>query len=85
MELPDDILKLIKEYSAPVSRPDWRKGAAFNRFYDGPITDDTDMRVFKNNIEVGFYVITNGLINYGYDEDDHIHRWLDVIPSDMLF
>ena len=25
MELPDDVLSLIKEYSMPVSRPDWRK------------------------------------------------------------
>jgi hypothetical protein len=24
MELPDDVLLLIKEYSMPVSRPDWR-------------------------------------------------------------
>jgi hypothetical protein len=31
MELPDDILKLIKEYSMPVTRPDWRKGCYCNR------------------------------------------------------
>jgi hypothetical protein len=24
MELPDDILRLIREYSRPVTRPDWR-------------------------------------------------------------
>lgn len=24
MELPDDIIRLIKEYSMPVTRPDWR-------------------------------------------------------------
>jgi len=24
-ELPDDILKIIKEYSMPVTRPDWRR------------------------------------------------------------
>lgn len=24
MELPEDILKIIKEYSMPVTRPDWR-------------------------------------------------------------
>jgi len=24
MEFPDDILRLIKEYSRPISRPDWR-------------------------------------------------------------
>ena len=25
MELPDDVISLIKEYSMPISRPDWRK------------------------------------------------------------
>jgi hypothetical protein len=24
MELPEDILKIIKEYSMPITRPDWR-------------------------------------------------------------
>ena len=24
MELPDDVLRLIKEYSMPLTRPDWR-------------------------------------------------------------
>ena len=24
MELPDDVLKIIKEYSKPLTRPDWR-------------------------------------------------------------
>jgi len=31
MELPDDILKIIKEYSMPISRPDWKKGNYCNR------------------------------------------------------
>lgn len=31
MELPDDILMIIKEYSMPISRPDWRQGCYFNR------------------------------------------------------
>jgi hypothetical protein len=25
MEIPDDVLQIIKEYSKPVTRPDWRK------------------------------------------------------------
>ena len=25
MELPDDVISLIKEYSMPVTRPNWRK------------------------------------------------------------
>ena len=24
MEFPDDVLRLIKEYSQPITRPDWR-------------------------------------------------------------
>ena len=32
MELPDDILIIIKEYSMPITRPDWRKGCYFNRY-----------------------------------------------------
>ena len=79
MEFPDDILMHIKEYSKPMTRPDWRKGAAFNRYYDGPIESDTDLHLFKNRIELGFYIISNGLIDYGYEPDDEIHRWLPII------
>jgi len=25
MELPDDVLQIIKEYSKPITRPDWRR------------------------------------------------------------
>ena len=25
MELPDDVLRLIREYSRPVTRPDWKQ------------------------------------------------------------
>jgi len=32
MELPDDILKLVKEYSIPLTRPDWRKLRRMNEF-----------------------------------------------------
>ena len=81
MELPDDILNYIKEYSRPVTRSDWRKGAAFNRDSNEPMTDDTDMDVFKNQIELGFYVITNGIMHYGYEYDDPIHRWYDIIKD----
>jgi len=31
MILPDDVLALIKEYSMPLTRPDWRSGAYFKR------------------------------------------------------
>ena len=33
MELPDDVLNIIREYSKPIGlRLDWRKGCYFNRF-----------------------------------------------------
>lgn len=32
MELPDDVLNIIKEYSKPLTRPDWRLGCYYNRF-----------------------------------------------------
>ena len=32
MELPDDVLRIIKEYSMPITRLDWRKGCYFNRY-----------------------------------------------------
>jgi hypothetical protein len=31
MELPDDVLMIIKEYSKPITRPDWRLGCYYNR------------------------------------------------------
>lgn len=33
MELPHDVLMLIKEYAQPLTRPDWRKGCYYNRFH----------------------------------------------------
>jgi len=81
MELPDDILMLIKDYSRPMTRSDWRRGSAFNRYSDEPVTDDHDLNVFKNNIELGFYVMTNGIRHYGYEYDDPIHRWYDIIKE----
>ena len=31
MELPDDILDIIRKYYQPISRPDWRQGSYFCR------------------------------------------------------
>lgn len=32
MELPEDVLMIIKEYAQPITRPDWRLGCYYNRF-----------------------------------------------------
>ena len=31
MELPYDVLNIIKEFSNPITRPDWRLGCYYNR------------------------------------------------------
>ena len=31
MELPQELLILIKEFSKPITRPDWRRGCALER------------------------------------------------------
>jgi len=31
MEFPQDILKIIKEYSMPITRPTWREGCWFKQ------------------------------------------------------
>ena len=31
MELPPDLLILIKEFSKPITRPNWRQGSILNR------------------------------------------------------
>ena len=31
MELPQELLILIKEFSKPITRPDWRRGCAHRR------------------------------------------------------
>ncbi len=33
MQLPDDILVIIKEYSKSITRPDWRQGSYYKQNY----------------------------------------------------
>ena len=78
MELPDDVLMYIREFTRPVSRPDWKKGGALNRANVG----DT----FTHWIEFSFFqmVDTDLLEEYGYDDEDIIVRWWDMIPDGDL-
>jgi hypothetical protein len=75
MELPDDVLMYLKEFTRPISRPDWRKGCALNR---GEYDD-----IFINYIEYTFYRMVNplNLEANGYDEGHYIHKWDDFIPA----
>jgi len=76
MELPTDVLMYIKEFSRPISRPDWRKGCAFNRG-----THHSDH--FVDFIEYSYYMMASpeSLNANGYNEDHIIHMWDDVIPG----
>ena len=60
MELPDDVLSLIKEFARPITRPDWRtlhKMTHINFYIDiyangylSFLTDETSILLFKNMI-----------------------------------
>jgi hypothetical protein len=76
MELPDDVLMYIKEFTRPISRPDWRKGSSCNRIISNR------NNTFNDYISHSFYVFTddNLIESYGYNDNDIIHRWLDDFP-----
>ena len=60
MELPDDVVEIIKQYSKPITRPDWRTlhrmtHANFYKdikenSYMSMITDESSVLLFKNMI-----------------------------------
>jgi hypothetical protein len=60
MELPDDVLSIIKEFSRPITRPDWRtlhKMTHIHFYIDiyangylSILTDATSILLFKNMI-----------------------------------
>lgn len=59
MELPDDVLKIIKDYSMPINRPDWRKGCYFNRY---PFNINNTLFTFKYMLRL-LYNIHKGEIH----------------------
>jgi len=66
MELPDYILKIIKEYSQPISRPDWRRGCYNNRrLYIIPSVDDDDDDD-DINIEINFKHVIHTVFRIAY-------------------
>jgi hypothetical protein len=68
MELADDILKIIKEYSQPISRPDWRRGCYYNRrIYIIPSVDEADIYIeikFNRVIHTIFRIAYLNYVNY---------------------
>jgi hypothetical protein len=44
MELPDDVLQLIREYAKPITRPDWRKLHIMKQY---TLHNEFEKQVFK--------------------------------------
>lgn len=65
MELPDDILMIIKEYSMPMTRPDWRRGCYYNRYTYIIHAHDIDIEInFKVAIHTTFRIAYLNFVNY---------------------
>ena len=60
MELPDDVLKIIKEYSMPITRPDWRKGCYYNRY---PFKINNKLYTFKYMLRLVYKIYTGEINN----------------------
>lgn len=60
MEIPDDILMIIKEYSMPISRPDWRQGCYFNRH---PYKINNKLYTFKYMLRLIYKIHKGEVIN----------------------
>lgn len=48
MQLPDELINIINEFSKPVTKGDWWKGSAMNRFYD---TYNINEKILKRHYE----------------------------------
>jgi hypothetical protein len=57
MELPEDVLAIIKEYAKPVTRPDWRTLHILpNKIYWRELKKRTLLLYLDENNEFSFYV-----------------------------
>jgi len=66
MELPDDILKIIKEYTQPITRPDWREGCYFNRHLDEHLDIHLTLEEVIDIVYVVNIITISQNINYEY-------------------
>ena len=73
LELPDDVLQIIKEYARPVTRPDWRRlhlmpNVSFHMLAAQAINRKFPQSVFEmvtqNDIEYGYHMEYYGGIPY---------------------
>jgi len=63
MELPDDILNIIREYSKPLTRPDWREGCYYNRCIRDCLEYDLTL---EEVVEIVVQVTRSPEFNYEY-------------------
>jgi hypothetical protein len=75
MELPDDVLAIIRAYSKPLTRPDWRKikricmGSLYNEIMQNKNKKHTDiLRTFVARIQrhQTFWVLQEHVIKNGF-------------------
>jgi hypothetical protein len=77
MELPNDVLMLIREYSGPCTRPDWRKGSSI--MHQCPLSSNFNLDIcpitrgdyFKLDIYEAFCARYYGTT----EEDDDAMDW----------
>jgi hypothetical protein len=80
MELPEELVRVIREYSKPVCRLDWRRGSYIFRTINAPESNfhaDILMKVYdwnERNLQFD-YIIS---FNYLYDTYD---VWKDTYHS----
>ena len=63
MELPEDVIKIIKEYSMPITRPDWKHCGKINRYIY--------VREFKHIVMKRHYVLMSCTNRYIFLYDSY--------------
>ena len=74
MELPDDVLTLIKDFSKPITRGDWREGCFYKRYLN------CEFIWSQTIIYCGEY-----LELYNYHDDDYlplVYRYIHSVYRD---
>lgn len=56
MELPIELQRIIKEYSMPLTRPDWRKGCYCNRQLFYSIYKIKTNEIYKDTISFKYLI-----------------------------
>lgn len=74
MELPLSAKKLIREYSKPVTRPDWRNGSYCNNTFKFCATNK-----YLHNIFLKYYNCLNDYTQSKYNQIESVDSIMDTI------